>query len=318
MNMETKARSSALTRPLIVGLLAGFCCLLWGSAIPFINIGYRLFGIGGGETATQIHFAGCRFFLAGVMTILIASVQRRHLVTPGRGGWLRAVKLSLLQTIGQYVFFYIGVAHTTSVKGSIIQGLNAFVAILIACYVFRSERMNRLKWLGGLLGVMGVVLVSLDGSRLDASVSLLGEGFLVISMVASACSAGLIKRYGQGSDPVALSGWQFVIGGAVMAVIGYLAGGRLHPQSGAAVAVLLYLAALSATAYSLWAILLKVNPVSRVAVYTFLQPIFGVLLSLLLVDAGADVPLARYGAALALVCLSIMVVGRGQREEAKA
>ena len=318
MNMETKAKSSALTRPLIVGLLAGFCCLLWGSAIPFINLGYRLFVIGGGETATQIHFAGCRFFLAGVMTILIASVQQRRFVTPGKGGWPRAVKLSLLQTIGQYVFFYIGVAHTTSVKGSIIQGLNAFVAILIACYVFRSERMNRLKWLGGLLGVMGVVLVSLDGSRLDASVSLLGEGFLVISMVASACSAGLIKRYGQGSDPVALSGWQFVIGGAVMAVIGYLAGGRLHPQSGAAVAVLLYLAALSATAYSLWAILLKVNPVSRVAVYTFLQPIFGVLLSLLLVDAGADVPLARYGAALALVCLSIVVVGRGQREEAKA
>ncbi|MCI6375273.1 MAG: EamA/RhaT family transporter, partial [Clostridiales bacterium] len=61
--METKAKSSVLTRPLVVGLLAGFCCLLWGSAIPFINIGYRLFGISGGETATQIHFAGCRFFL---------------------------------------------------------------------------------------------------------------------------------------------------------------------------------------------------------------------------------------------------------------
>lgn len=61
--------------------------------------------------------------------------------------------------------------------------------------------------------------------------------------------------------------------------------------------------------------LLKVNPVSRVAVYTFLQPIFGVLLSLLLVDSAAQAPLARYAAALALVCLSIVVVGRGQREE---
>ena len=71
-------------------------------------------------------------------------------------------------------------------------------------------------------------------------------------------------------------------------------------------------------AYSLGAVLLKENPVSRVAVYTFLQPIFGVLLSLLLVDAGAGVPLVRYGAALALVCLSIVVVGRGQREEGKA
>lgn len=314
--MENK--SSALTRPLILGLLASLCCLLWGSAIPFINIGYRLFGIGEGETATQILFAGCRFFLAGLLTVAIASGQQRRFVTPGRGGWSRAVKLSLLQTIAQYVFFYIGVAHTTSVKGSIILGLNAFVAILIACYLFRSERMNAKKWVGGLLGVAGVVLVSLDGSGLDASVSLTGEGFLMISMVASACSAGLIKRYGQDSDPVALSGWQFIIGGAVMAVCGVLAGGRLHPQRMAAGAVLLYLAALSATAYSLWSVLLKVNPVSRVAVYSFLQPVFGVLLSLVLVDSGADVPIARYGFSLALVCLSIVVVGRGQRQEGGA
>ena len=41
----------------------------------------------------------------------------------------------------------------------------------------------------------------------------------------------------------------------------------------------------------------------------------GVLLSLLLVDSAAQAPLARYAAALALVCLSIVVVGRGQREE---
>lgn len=314
--MENK--SSALTRPLIMGLLASLCCLLWGSAIPFINIGYRLFGIGEGEAATQILFAGCRFFLAGVLTVAIASAQRRRFVTPGRGGWPKAVKLSLLQTIAQYVFFYIGVAHTTSVKGSIILGLNAFVAILIACYLFRSERMNALKWAGGLLGVAGIVLVSLNGSRLDASVTLTGEGFLVISMVASACSAGLIKRYGQDSDPVALSGWQFIIGGAVMAVCGVLAGGQLYPQGMAAGAVLLYLAALSATAYSLWSVLLKVNPVSRVAVYSFLQPIFGVLLSLLLVDSGADFPLARYGFSLVLVCLSIVVVGRGQQQEGRA
>lgn len=110
-----------------------------------------------------------------------------------------------------------------------------------------------------------------------------------------------------------MSGWQFMLGGVTLAALGLLLGGRLHPQSPMAVGVLLYLAALSATAYSLWGVLLKVNPVSRVAVYTFLQPIFGVLLSLLLVESGADVPLARYGAGLALVCLSIVAVGKGQR-----
>ena len=308
MKMKTQG-ASLLTRPLIVTLLASFCCLLWGSAIPMINLGYRLFAIAEGATATQILFAGCRFFLAGVLTLLIAVAQRRGSVRLRASGWSKAVRLAMVQTVAQYVFFYIGVAHTESVKGSIILGLSAFVAILTACYLFRSERMNALKWIGGLIGVGGVVLVNLDGTRLDPSVSLTGEGFLIISMV------GMIKRYAQSEDPVALSGWQFVIGGVAMAVAGALLGGRLHPQGPSAALVLLYLASLSAIAYTLWAVLLKVNPVSRVAVYMFLEPVFGVLLSLLLVDSQAELPLLRCGAALALVCLSIVIIGCGQRED---
>ena len=308
-------KKETLTRPAIVTLLACLCCLLWGSAVPFINLGYRLFSIPEGETASQILFAGCRFTLAGLLAVLIASVPRRRFVLPQPGNWGRVARLSLVQTIAQYVFFYIGVAHTTSVKGAIIQGLNAFVTILIACYVFRSERMSARKWLGGLVGVAGIVLVNMDGMHIDPSVSLLGEGFLVISMVASAFSSGLIKRYSQHEEPVCLSGWQFVLGGAAMIGVGLLLGGRLHPQSLLAMPVLLYLAMISAVAYSIWAVLLKVNPVSRVAVFTFLQPVFGVLLSLLLVDRGADVPLLRYGAALVLVSVSIAVVNRAQQED---
>ena len=177
--------------------------------------------------------------------------------------------------------------------------------------------MSARKWLGGLVGVVGIVLVNMDGMHIDPSVSLLGEGFLVISMVASAFSSGLIKRYSQHEEPVCLSGWQFVLGGLTMIAVGLLLGGRLHPQRMLALPVLLYLAMISAVAYSLWAVLLKHNPVSRVAVFTFLQPVFGVLLSLLLVDRGADVPLLRYGAALVLICVSIAVVNGAQQREAR-
>ncbi len=309
-------KRSMLTRPLVVLLLASLCNLLWGSAVPFINLGYRFFEVASGDVATQILFAGCRFALAGALTILFASIGEKKFVRPKKGNLDLVVKLALTQTIAQYVFFYIGVANTTSVKAAIIQGLGAFVSILIACYLFRSEKMNRLKWIGGLVGVAGVVIVNLDTSGLGGGVRLTGEGFLIISMTASACSAGLIKRFGQKDSPVALSGWQFMLGGAVMAAAGFAMGGRLHLGNPLGLAVLLYLAALSAVAYTLWAVLLKVNPVSHVAVYMFLQPIFGVMLSLLLVDSAANVPLLRYGAALVLVCASILIVGRGQREDA--
>ena len=297
--------------PVVVGL-AILCNALWGSAIPFINLGYKLFEIPAGQPATQIVFAGCRFFLAGLLTILFTSMAQRRFVRPKKQNIHMVFCLGALQTVIQYLFFYIGVANTPSVKSAIIQGLNAFVAILIACYIFRSERMNRLKWIGGLLGVAGVIAVNLDGSSLGGSMKLTGEGFLLISMVAGACSAGAIKYFAQREDPVALSGWQFMFGGAVMAASGFAFGGRLHPTGVGSVAVLLYLAALSAIAYTVWSVLLKFNPVSRIAPFMFLQPIFGVVLSLMLYG-GSDLPLLRYAAALVLVCLSIVIVGKGQQ-----
>ena len=303
-------------RLLVAVLCAIGCNMLWGSAIPFINLGYKLFDIPSGAVTTQILFAGCRFFLAGLLTILFASAQKKTLVVPKKQNIDKVVKLAATQTALQYFFFYIGVANTESVKGAIIQGLNAFVAILIACYIFRTEKMNPLKWIGGVVGVAGVVVVNLKGGAIDTSVRLTGEGFLLISMLAGACSSGLIKRYGQLDDPVALSGWQFMLGGAVMAIGAFLMGGRLHPQHIGAVAVLLYLALLSAVAYTVWSLLLKVNPVSRIAVFMFLQPVFGVLLSLILYGS-SDVPLARYALALALVSLSIVIVGKGQQAEKK-
>ena len=307
--MEQK---NVMARPLVVTMLAIGCNLLWGSAIPFINMGYRLFAIPAGEAATQILFAGCRFFLAGLLTILFASLPGRRLVRPKRENLHMVVKLGMLQTVTQYLFFYIGVANTVGVKSSIIQGLNAFVAILIACYLFRSERMNALKWIGGVLGVAGIVVVNLSGEGLGGGMKLTGEGFLLVSMIAGACSAGAIKYFAQKEDPVALSGWQFMFGGLVMAAAGFAFGGRLHPSGLGSAAVLVYLAALSAVAYTVWSVLLKHNPVSRIAPYMFLQPIFGVVLALIFTP-DTQVPLVRYGCALALVCASILVIGRGQQ-----
>lgn len=303
-----------LSKPLVVMLLASLCCLLWGSAIPFINLGYRYFGVTSSDTATQILFGGCRFFLAGLLTILFESVAQKKPALPKKTSWGNVVKLSLAQTIIQYVFFYIGVAHTASAKGAIIQGLQAFTSILIACFIFRSEKMNALKWLGGFIGVAGVVIVNWTKDGFGGGVSFIGEGFVIISMIASAC-ARPDQEVCQFDSPVVMSGWQFMLGGAVMAVCGFAAGGRLGSENPMAYVVLLYLALLSAVAYSIWAVLLRANPVSRVAVYTFLQPIFGVILSLLLVDRNSGAPLLRYAVALALICVSIAVVNRGQRME---
>ncbi|MBQ8095129.1 MAG: DMT family transporter [Clostridia bacterium] len=289
-------------------LLASLCNILWGSAIPFINLGYRSFAVDSADTATQILFAGIRFTLAGLITILIRSLMLRRPAIPKKGGLHRVAALALTQTMLQYFMFYVGVAHTEAVKSSIIQGLNSFVAILVACYLFRTERMTLRKAVGGLLGIAGVLTVQLNGGSISSRISLAGEGALVMSMLAGAVSSSLIKRFGQEDDPMTLSGWQFTAGGIVMAAAGFIAGGRLVPVSPLAVPTLLYLALLSATAYSLWSVLLSSNPVSRIAAYMVLQPIFGVFLTMILTGGSNGLSPARIVIALILVSACIMLI----------
>ena len=76
--------------------------------------------------------------------------------------------------------------------------------------------------------------------------------------------------------------------------------------------MLLYLAFLSAAAYTVWGILLKYNPVSQVAIYGFSNPVVGVLLSALFLGEGGQAFSLQNLGALALVSAGIYVVNRFQ------
>ena len=97
-----------------------FCCVLWGSASPAIKIAYELFRIGPSDTASRIMLAGARFTIAGIMTVLFGSALSRKLLIPKRESWKKVAVLSLCQTICQYYFFFMALANTSGVRGSII------------------------------------------------------------------------------------------------------------------------------------------------------------------------------------------------------
>ncbi len=73
-----------------------------------------------------------------------------------------------------------------------------------------------------------------------------------------------------------------------------------------------------AMAYALWGILLKYNPVSKVAIYGFTNPVIGVLLSALLLGEGGQAFSVKNLLALLCVCIGIIVVNLWKRQgEAK-
>ena len=287
--------------------------LLWGSASPAIKLGYRFFAITGDDVMSMILFAGVRFTLAGLLTVLLGSLLRRRVLLPKRGSGGMILVLAMMQTVIQYTFFYIGLAHAPASKGSIISPTSAFFALLIAALLFRQEKLTAKKLLGCLIGFAGVVVVSLSSS-LEGGMRLEGDGFLILAAASYGCSSVLLKRFSEREDPVVLSGWQFVLGGALMTAVALLGGGKLNAVSAAAWPLMIYLGLLSSVAYTLWSLLLQRHPVSRVTVYSFLNPVFGVILSALLLDEARLLDLPRCLLAMTLVCLGIRIVNRPEKQ----
>ncbi len=300
-------KSEFLTKLPVVCLLAAFCCMMWGSAFPMIKIGYQAFGIASSDTGSQLLFAGLRFSLAGAMNILLFSILRRKPLIPSSFSSLsRACILSTFQTILQYLFFYIGLSQVSGVKASILTATNVFAALLLSV-LLRQEKLTPAKIIGGIIGFLGVVLINAGSGGLDFQMRLSGEGFIVFAALASAVSSVLMKRFSQQHDPVMLSSWQFLFGGIVLSLCGILSGGHLT-WSLSGLWIFVYLAFVSAASYTIWSMLLKYNPVSKVAVFGFMNPVCGVFLSTLLVPDDNTSLGWRALASLLLVCAGIIIV----------
>lgn len=300
-------KNNVFSNKIVVCIIAIICCGLWGSAFPFVKIGYGLFNIT--DTASQILFAGLRFTIAGIMTVIIGSILNRKFLLPQKTSWKYVFTLSFFQTFIQYLFFYIGLSITTGVKASLIEGTCAFFSLLIASLIFKQEKLTYLKIVACIIGFGGVIISNISGVSFATGLS--GDMMILVSTVSYAFSSVLIKIYSQKENPVTLSGYQFFIGGLVLTLVGAFMGGRLTNFTVQSISVLLYLGLLSAIAYSLWGIILKHNKVSNVTVYSFMIPVFGVILSALLLETertGAFKP--ENIIALILVSIGIVIVNK--------
>ena len=307
--LEASALKSSLyqTRSGVFAL-ATLCCILWGSAYPAIKNGYALLHIAPSDIASQMLFAGWRFALAGLILLLVASTMKKPILALSGRQAGQVALLGLTQTAIQYVFFYIGLAHASGVKSSIMNATGVFFSVVLAHFIYANDRLNGRKALGCLIGFLGVVVVNLGGGALGFNFSLLGEGFVVIAAFVLAAASIYGKRLSADMDPMVMTGWQLLIGGAILIGIGLIGGGQLDGLDVRSGGLLLYMALLSAVAFAVWSLLLKHNSVGMIAAFNFLIPVFGVTLSAIFL--GESLLRWSYLAALVLVCAGIWLVTR--------
>ena len=259
-------------------------CMCWG--FQQITIKFAAAGI------SPIMQAGLRSIIA--TALLLAWAQLRRIPLFRRDGTLAVGLAAGALFAGEFVFIYLAPCLTAL-------GLQWFVP---------GERLNASQWTGVALAFMGVALAFADGFSMAAGSTLIGDAFGVIAAALWAATTVLIRstRLTSASATKTLF-YQLAVSALVLPLASIVAGEpgifALTPK---VLASLAYQAVIVAFAsYLAWFWLLTRYLAGRLAVFSFLTPLFGVAFGVIFLSEPLSA--AFLGAAL-LVGAGIALVNR--------
>lgn len=253
--------------------------------------------------------------LAALRTVVAGLCVLPVFLMKGEGRWQRS-DLPALLTLGlcgvamNQIFFVMGMGQTSVAHAAIIAAL-APVQVLVLAAIRGQERLSPLK-IGGLaIAFAGVGLLQLSkGSAAGATPR--GDLFIYLSTLLFAGFSVFGKDYTIRLGTFTMTGFAYMLSGVAMLPVVVLTGqgvqwGQLPWTVWAGI---LYMASCSSVlAYLIFYYALTWVPASRIAAFSYSQPILASLLGWLLL--GESLTMAVVGSA-ALVLMGVMLVERGR------
>ena len=264
-------------------LLAILCALGWSLVYPFIELGYGELQIDSADLGSKILFAGIRFFAAGLLVLAFSAVQKRKLaVTRKEVPWLTL--FALVNTALHYLFSYIGLSYIPSARSTILDSMGSFFLIILSGLFLEDDTFSVKKIAGCLLGFCGILTISITpGGGLFSGISFLGDGMILLNACCAAGGGILTRFISKKMDMMTATGYGMSAGGLMLLLVGLMVGVR-QPWNLSlwGVTILFVLVLISAVCFGIYNMLLANHPISKVAIYNSLIPVFGVMFSSLL------------------------------------
>ena len=285
-------------------LMAVFACVLWSSA--FVS------GKAALEHQTPLNLAGTRFLLAGLMQIpLCGSVLAPFRLW--RAEFKTVLIVSLFHTVYLYSTFFIGLNLAPGAEGAIMIGVGPLASALMAHVLTHDDKMQRQTMAGILLGMVGVVMISLArkpwspvGHKEFVGLMLLLSG----AFISGIGNVVVAKRKG-GLHPIALNSAQMMLGGVVLLALAFpFEGAPRLALPATYYGHLFWLATISSPAFAIWFYLLGKIKVSKLNLWKFLVPVVGATLSWIFLPG--ESPTAASLVGMVFIAAGIVV---GQREQ---
>lgn len=305
--MDNKKLSIFQQKPFVV-LFATLSALTWAFAFPLIKLGLNAFDIVGDDTGAKTLFAGIRFFIAGLITLIIAKTGRKSFKISGKNniGWL--CLYSVVNTSLHYFFFYVGLSNLSGSRSSIIDSLSTFFLIILACIIFKDEHMTAKKTIGCILGFSGIIIINISfGETSGGTFTFFGDGMLFMSALCSAFGGVLTRIVTKKIDSLVATGISLALGGGIMIIMGVIMGGKITHITVEGIVILILLVLVSAIGFSLYNKLISCNPVGEIAIFNSLIPVFGAILSCVILGEPFYL---KYVAAILLVVAGVYIINK--------
>jgi drug/metabolite transporter (DMT)-like permease len=251
------------------------CTMLWGLQQVVIKVTL--------PSVSPLAQAAIRSLLAAVL--LLGWARWRGIGLFGRDGTLPAGLLAGVLFAAEFCFIYGGLAHTTASRMVVFVYLAPVLTALGLALVVPGERLAPLQWSGVLLAFAGLVAAFADSLGAGGRGTLLGDAFGVIAAALWAATTVLIR----GSRLAGVSAektlfYQLTVSAALLPLAAWAVGepGVVRFDALAVGSLLFQGVVIAFASYLAWFWLLTRYYAGRLAVFSFLAPLFGVAFGVLL------------------------------------
>jgi drug/metabolite transporter (DMT)-like permease len=289
-----------LKKPKII-FLAILACLLWSTAFAFVKIGLMY--------CTPMLLAGIRFILAGLLLLPFCGGFKRYFKS-FRSNYKTIIKVSLFQTFLLYALFFWGMNLVAGSTGAIVTGSTPLITAAAAHIFLRDDKLSIRKAVYILSGMFGIVLISIEKQFIIGSSFKDLAGIIILLGATFASAMGNIMVASDKSDiePITLNSAQMALGGFSLLFLSFLIEGvpeiTITKQF---IFALFWLSFISAGGFSIWFYLIKKErvKVSNLNMWKFIMPIFGSLISWVLLKNDSPTVLSILG--MLIVAFSVLL-----------
>ena len=276
-------------------------CALWGGNMAAIKIS--------NQGMEPIFTAGLRSAGASLLMLLWILWKKEPLFPPSFKK-IHALMVGIVFGL-EFCFIYLAQRYTLATRSYIFLYTHPFWVALGAHYLIPGDRMTWGRFIGLVLAFIGLVFAFSDGLAQVSGLIFFGDFLIVLAALGWAATTLYIKHFLiRKCSPFQTLLYQLLFSAPVLLLISFFTEKEFirHLDTGILLSFFFQTVIVAFLSYWAWFYLIHIYPVTSLAAFSFLTPIFGVFISSLILQE----PITLYLlSSLGLISAGIYLVNKG-------